>query len=181
MRALAHPTRLSLLELLGREGPLTATRAGELLGESPANASFHLRQLAKYGFVEEAGGGQGRERPWRAVSLSHRWSDVPTTGGESTAAAGELSALVFERELQRLATWLETRTSYPVAWQEAAIASASLLYVTLPELKGIGKELESLVGRFLTRIADPAQRPKDSRPVALLAMGYPIEPTPSGG
>ena len=56
MRALAHPVRLALLEVLADAGQLTATEAGERIGESPANASFHLRQLAKYGFVEEAEG-----------------------------------------------------------------------------------------------------------------------------
>src|SRR5262252_8581356 len=65
MRALAHPLRLALLEALMHAGTLTATQASELLGESPANCAFHLRTLAKYGFVEEAGGGRGRERPWR--------------------------------------------------------------------------------------------------------------------
>src|SRR3984957_6671525 len=64
LRALAHPIRLSLMAVLRSQGPLTATRAGELLGESSASTSFHLRQLAKYGLVEEAGGGHGRERPW---------------------------------------------------------------------------------------------------------------------
>src|ERR1051326_5509959 len=64
-RALAHPLRLTLIELLTREGSLTATEAAELTGESPASCSFHFRQLAKYGFVEDAGGGHGRERPWR--------------------------------------------------------------------------------------------------------------------
>lgn len=60
MRALAHPVRSSLLELLIIDGPITATEAGERLGESPTTCSFHLRQLARYGFVEEAGGGPGR-------------------------------------------------------------------------------------------------------------------------
>src|SRR5215467_5092526 len=64
MRALAHPVRLALLEALAHAGTLTATQASELLGESPANCAFHLRTLAKYGYVEEAGGGKGRERPW---------------------------------------------------------------------------------------------------------------------
>src|SRR5436305_8556002 len=63
LRAMAHPIRLSLIGVLRREGPLTATQAGELIGESSASCSFHLRQLAKYGLVEEAGGGRGRERP----------------------------------------------------------------------------------------------------------------------
>ena len=67
MRALAHPTRVAAIELLSREGTMTATQLGELLDESPANMSFHLRTLAKYGFVEEAPGGTGRERPWSRV------------------------------------------------------------------------------------------------------------------
>src|ERR1700734_766096 len=70
MRALAHPTRLALLALLRREGELTASRAAELLDDSPGNMSWHLQTLAKYGFVEETGEGRGRSRPWRAVSLT---------------------------------------------------------------------------------------------------------------
>src|ERR1700750_347044 len=89
MRALAHPVRLALLELL-TDGPLTATEAGERVGESPANASFHLRQLAKYAFVEEAGGGTGRRRPWKIKQLGMRFTDVHED--EATAAAArELS------------------------------------------------------------------------------------------
>src|SRR5262249_61369493 len=65
MRALAHPVRLALLEALVHAGTLTATQASELLGESPANCAFHLRTLAKYGYVVEAGGGRGRGRPGR--------------------------------------------------------------------------------------------------------------------
>ena len=52
MRALAHPVRISLIELLIIAGPMTATQAAEKIGESPSTCSFHLRQLAKYGFVE---------------------------------------------------------------------------------------------------------------------------------
>ena len=71
MRALAHPVRLALLEALTDAGQLTATEAGERVGESPANTSFHLRQLAKYGFVEEAEGGTGRRRPWKLRAARH--------------------------------------------------------------------------------------------------------------
>src|SRR5215475_15913022 len=89
LRALAHPIRLSLMGLLRTEGPLTATKAGELLGESSASTSFHLRQLAKYGLVEETGGGQGRERPWRATTL---FTDIPeVTGDPKVAAASALT------------------------------------------------------------------------------------------
>src|ERR1700750_867185 len=84
LRAMAHPIRLSLIGVLRREGPLTATQAGELIGERPASCSFHLRQLAKYGLVEEAGGGKGRERPWRATTLFTSWPDV-AQGPEAAA------------------------------------------------------------------------------------------------
>src|ERR1700722_16636507 len=69
MRALTHPVRIALFEQLSVGGPMTATQVGELIGESPTTCSFHLRQLAKYGFVEEAGGGKGRARPWRMSSI----------------------------------------------------------------------------------------------------------------
>ncbi len=60
LRALAHPARIRLLEELALAGPMTATELAARVGESAANCSWHLRQLAKYGYVEEAGGGAGR-------------------------------------------------------------------------------------------------------------------------
>src|ERR1700743_297896 len=70
LRAYAHPVRMKLILALRTRGPLTATQAGRLLGESSGTCSFHLRQLAKYGLVEETGDGAGREKPWRAASAS---------------------------------------------------------------------------------------------------------------
>jgi DNA-binding transcriptional ArsR family regulator len=66
IRALAHPLRLDLLDLLLATGPATAAQCGRILGVSQASCSFHLRQLAKYGLVEDAGpGNDRRERQWR--------------------------------------------------------------------------------------------------------------------
>src|ERR1700748_1596009 len=76
LRALAHPVRIALLEALALGGAMTATQVGEQIGESPTTCSFHLRQLAKYGFVEEAGGGKGRARPWRMTTIGMRVAGV---------------------------------------------------------------------------------------------------------
>ena len=84
MRAIAHPVRLALLELFEVMPTLTATQASEALGESPANCAFHLRTLAKYGFIREAGGGKGRERPWTAAQRSINVS----TNGQADRQAG---------------------------------------------------------------------------------------------
>src|ERR1700750_57399 len=108
MRALAHPVRLALIEALADAGTLTATEAGERVGESPANASFHLRQLAKYGYVEEAEKGAGRGRPWTLRQLGLKFSDVH----DDPAAAGAgraLSRVVHERYLERARIGMEER------------------------------------------------------------------------
>src|SRR5262249_4606376 len=76
-RALSHPVRIALVEELTLHGPMTATEVGERIGESPTTCSFHLRQLAKYGFVEEAGGGKGRARPWRPTAIRHSFGNTP--------------------------------------------------------------------------------------------------------
>src|SRR5580658_1958187 len=76
LRALSHPVRIALVEALALHGPLTATEVGALIGESPTTCSFHLRQLARYDFVEEAGGGKGRARPWKLKSLGLSFSEV---------------------------------------------------------------------------------------------------------
>ena len=119
MRALAHPVRIALLEELVLGGALTATEIGERIGESPTTCSFHLRQLAKYGFVEEAGGGKGRARPWRLTSIG---MSLPATHDdpETEIAAGALTRLVRERQLDRYRTWVEKRSAYPRPWQDAA-------------------------------------------------------------
>src|SRR5579862_8284461 len=108
LRAYAHPIRMKLVGLLRTEGPLTATRAAELLGESSASMSFHLRQLAKYGLVEEAGGGKGRERPWRSTAMFTNLPDV-AENPESAAAADLLSSVIADRYFEDVMRWLETR------------------------------------------------------------------------
>ncbi len=73
LRALAHPLRNALLGLLRSEGPSTASKLGQRLGESSGSTSYHLRQLAALGFVEEVPGGTARERYWQARHRNTRW------------------------------------------------------------------------------------------------------------
>ena len=102
IRAMAHPVRLDLQSLLGKEGPLTAADAARRLGISQALASHHLRQLAKYDFVEPAPGKDNRERPWRLVSTSQSWQERDQEP-EGAAAADVLEQLMAERALDALA------------------------------------------------------------------------------
>jgi DNA-binding transcriptional ArsR family regulator len=180
MRALAHPVRLALLEALRREGPLTATRAAELLDDSPGNMSWHLQTLAKYGFVEEAGGGRGRSRPWRVVALTVSFKGGPLSDPEFASAEEALEASVEERSYRALREWRSGRRSFPAAWLTSAFSTHGLAYLTAEELKGLGDEIVALITRYNSRLLDKADRPPDALPVHIFAVGHPLPPTSSG-
>ncbi|MDQ3874928.1 MAG: helix-turn-helix domain-containing protein [Actinomycetota bacterium] len=173
MRALAHPLRLRLLELMAREGSLTATRAGELTGESTASCSFHLRQLGKYGFIEEDAGGRGRRRPWRLARLDTRWSDVQADE-ESAAAARALTEALLERDLASLFRYLRERDEAKPEWREASLLSTSQLFLTRDELERFSNDYLALIRGYLDRSADPGRRPPGSRPVRALGVAFPL-------
>jgi DNA-binding transcriptional ArsR family regulator len=174
MRALSHPVRIALLEMLSIEGPLTATEVGERIGESPTTCSFHLRQLAKYGLVEEAGGGKGRARPWRMKTL-----DIAIRGHDPEAelAAGVLAGMILERQRERYRTWQDTKAAYPSEWRKAAGESDVVVYLTAEELKQLRDQLSELLRPLVQeRDADPSKRPPGSAPVEMVMLSYPLSP-----
>jgi DNA-binding transcriptional ArsR family regulator len=180
IRALAHPLRASLLELLLRDGPLTATQAAEMLGDSPGNMSWHLQTLAKYGYVEEAGGGRGRARPWRLVSAGNRFGSSYGDDEAHTQAAHALERLFHDRRYEQLRRWMEQRHSFDPPWNDAGFAADSLAYVTPAELEELEAEVTTVLNRFRARTVDRAKRPAGARPVHLVAFGHPVPPTASG-
>jgi DNA-binding transcriptional ArsR family regulator len=180
LRALTHPVRIALIEALLLGGAMTATEVGERIGESPTTCSFHLRQLAKYGFVEEAGGGKGRSRPWRLTATGMRFSSVHADP-ETEMAAGALVRMLRDRQFARYQTWLETNGDFPREWRDAAGSSESIIYLTAGELEELNQELLALLlPRFRERLTDPARRPPDAVPVEVLLLAYPISLPPPG-
>jgi DNA-binding transcriptional ArsR family regulator len=174
MRALAHPLRLALLEAMRTEGDLTASRAAELLGDSPGNMSWHLQTLARYGFVEDAGGGKGRSRPWRLVKSR---SSFDTTGAdpESAAAGQALEVSVIERTYGQLQQWRAQRGSYGPEWRRAAFISDIVTHLTADELAELSLELRDLFFRYANR-EESRERPPEALPVRLSAHGHPLPP-----
>jgi len=175
MRALTHPVRLALLEALNLEGQLTATQAGELIGEPPNTCSFHFRQLAKYGFVEEAGPAPGRARPWRLTESRMHYTDLHEDP-DTAVAARQLDRMLRERYLDRLAAFYETRSGYPQAWQETTGGSQALLHVTPAELRSIDEQMMAVIEPYLDRNIDLSRRPAESLPVEVLLFAYPVRP-----
>lgn len=173
MRALAHPIRLTLLTLLRTEGPMTATKAGERIGESAASCSFHLRQLSKYGFVEEAAGGHGRERPWQATTML---TDIPEVADnpEFGAATDQFRAILLERHFENATRWLAAKENEPAEWLEASQFNDRMLYLTAAELAEVAEQIKAMLDVYSDRTVDPARRPADSRLVSCVNLGFPL-------
>jgi len=174
LHALAHPVRIRLLGQLRRDGPLTASEAGRRIGESSGSASYHLRQLARYGLVEEAPNARGRERPWRATALYTSWPNVADSE-ELADAMQAFERFVLSRYLERLEEWLDRRRTEPVEWQEAASYGDSVLYLTVDELASLRDALQALADPYVDRFVDAAARPPGARQVALLQIAFPVE------
>jgi Helix-turn-helix domain len=173
MRALAHPVRMALLDLLGVAGTLTATQASEILGESPANCAFHLRTLAKYGFAREAGGGRGRERPWtrtrRVISISSAQQDNPQTA----LAPGALGSVYFERWVERARRVFGSRERLP-GWERATQMNRSAVFLTPEETVQVGREIQEIIDRYQGRERDLSQRPAGGMPVEVALFTSPL-------
>jgi DNA-binding transcriptional ArsR family regulator len=179
MRALAHPMRIALLEAIMREGSLTATRAAELLDDSPGNMSWHLQTLAKYGYIEEAGGGRGRSRPWRIVDVSYNFESA-TNDPEHAAAAEALEVTLHQNIDQNLRAWWSRRRGYSEEWRRAAFSIFDATYLTVEEMDQLSEDINELLKPFNGRSTDKAQRPEGAEPVQVMALGHPVPSMRSG-
>ena len=180
LRVLAHPTRLRLVGLLRLKGPMTATQAAKELGETPQRCTFHLGQLAKHGLVEEAGGGRGRERPWRATASVTSWPNfVPEP--EAAAAAQLLEAVVAEQYFEGVMAWIDGKDAEPREWQEAAQLNELSLYLTAEELAELGRRVWDLLEPFAARNEDAGLRPHGARLVEVLNLAFPRLPRRPAG
>jgi hypothetical protein len=171
MRALAHPLRLDLIEALMVLGPATAAGCARHLGSTQANCSFHLRQLAKYGFVEQApDSGDRRERPWRLTDVEQSWS-AADPGSE--AAADHLGRVFLQREADRMIGWLDAVATEPAAWRRAAFSGGATLPVTVDELTEIGRRLRDVLEPYARRLTDRSATPAGARFVRILLAATP--------
>ncbi|MGN6577557.1 MAG: winged helix-turn-helix domain-containing protein [Nocardioides sp.] len=177
LKALAHPLRISLLELLVLEGPQTASQAGSALDQTPANCSWHLRKLAEHGFVEEVPGVSGRSRPWRAVTEGLSWGEAEESEDPETSAAGQALTDVFlDREVQRLRTVRAAVSAEPPEWRDATSLNQSQTWLTADEARELSAAMVELFMSYTDRITDRDLRPEGSRLVSLVGWLVPSRP-----
>lgn len=176
LRALAHPLRLALLEELAAQGEATATELADRVGESPANCSWHLRQLARFGFIEEGEPRSGRARPWRWVAEVQEFAEVAEDAPELRVVRDATVAVMFERDMEAHRAWQAEQDQAPEPWQRASFSARGMNWLTAEELAAMNADIEQVVERHLiARLdrVDPEHRPTGSHLVRFLAWGFP--------
>ncbi|WP_042374380.1 ArsR/SmtB family transcription factor [Streptacidiphilus neutrinimicus] len=177
LRALAHPARIALLEALAVRGTLTATEAAEIIGGNASNASYHLRTLASHGYVAQAEGGVGRERPWRldGAGMSIDENDEDPNVAQAARALAEVFS---ERWDERRRRYHATRDQYPEAVRRAAGEGQALLFVTPEEMAQVKEEIVAILLRYQDRVEDPAARPEGTVPFEVVVSNVPFDLAP---
>jgi DNA-binding transcriptional ArsR family regulator len=173
MRALAHPARIAIWEYLGLHGPATATECAEVAGLSPSACSYHMRALARYGFVEEDldSAADGRQRPWRARIIAFSLTDGPDQSAAVRLASRMLVETLRASADETRARYQDRKSEYPAAWQAAAGEMLDVMHVTPDELNKVREQLLEIIAPY--RRLDPAERPPAVLPIQVMLDIHP--------
>jgi hypothetical protein len=162
LRALAHPLRWRLMEVVFSEETATATRCSQVLGESVASCGYHLGILGKYGYLEQVRDTPGRDRPWRAID---RRQDLSPPGPDiDDALAAEAATEAFlDVELEQIKARQRRKSAEPPEWAAATAVGGSAMWLTADELREIKDELLAMLERYQDRLDDAELRPNGAR------------------
>jgi len=156
LRALAHPLRIQLLDALRFSGSATASQLAEKLGESSGATSYHLRQLAEYGFIEDdPEQGKGRERWWKATHTGLQFDDDLLTDADP-AVRGAADLYMHEiatNHTRDLSTWLGNRASWSEEWNRTWDMSSWTLRLTPEQTQELIADIHRVYEKYTNRAA----------------------------
>jgi len=161
LRGLAHPLRMQLLNTLRRHGPATASMLAERLGESSGATSYHLRQLATHGFVEDAPErGKGRERWWQAADQGVAFDETLLVDADP-AVRGAADLFLHEvatTHARELSTWVGTREDWLPNWSRSTDMSDWTVRLTPERAHELVEKMHELIGSYADEDAPEAEQ-----------------------
>lgn len=176
LSAMANPFRTRMIDALNVDGPSTATALAARTGQAVGSASHHLKVLAEAGLVEEAPelAKDRRERWWRLVSPSVRWSRAEfAQDAGAISAAHEAEAVGLQRQFERTRDWMANAQSVP-EWDSVSFATQTWLRLTSEELTELSTEVIALLDRWRDRELPDDGAERES--VFVYTRGFPAQP-----
>jgi DNA-binding transcriptional ArsR family regulator len=170
LRALAHPLRSRILGALRFHGPATATALAARLGTNSGATSYHLRQLAEVGLVEDdEERSTGRDRCWRAAHDATSWRSADFEDDPDARAADDWLLRHHAHVTSGwLHDWLEAREDWSPEWRDAADQSDYHLDLDAAGLRALMDELHAVVRKHRD-----APAPAGAERVTLLLHAFP--------
>ncbi|GGL22402.1 ArsR/SmtB family transcription factor [Nocardia jinanensis] len=148
LRALAHPLRQRILRALAENGPATSTALGALLGENTGATSYHLRQLAEHGFIEEAPElAKGKERWWRSPAKDLRYRMDREQSPEVRELLEGLFAQHLAEDIEMFQRFEAERAGLG-EWADIMPFSRGAIYATPAEIEEFFEDYLTLLKRF---------------------------------
>lgn len=145
LRGLTHPLRLRMLGLLRERGPATATMLATALGESSGATSYHIRQLADYGFVvEDAERAHGRERWWRSAHRSSYFNTAAGTSDDERLLGEAYMRGVVRAMTARMEAWVDASPTLPDEWRGAGTISDYRMLLTREQVSALVERLDQI-------------------------------------
>lgn len=170
MRALAHPVRLAILELLHERGTATATECAADVAESPQACSYHLRTLARWGLIRKAESDDGRETRWQLAARSITFSGGPDSPAADAAAAA-LKATVLDRDRRLVDEFLAREQELSQEWRKAASFLTGSVYATPEEVDELSDRVIELLKPYERQ--SRVDRPEGARRVHFMFRAIP--------
>ena len=168
LRALAHPLRWRLLDILEAEVSATATRCAQVTGESVASCAYHLGILAKYGYAKQESRTEGREKPWR---LASRRQNLHPEGldTEGELAAEAATEVFLDHEITRFKARLRGAGLEPPHWRPWFNGTTAVLTDTeyAQVRNGVEQVIVQAMQQYADRDTDSGRRPEGGRLVRL--------------
>lgn len=167
MKALAHPARMAVFDFLaeqrvaGHDGA-TATEIAEVAGMTPSAMSYHLRTLAKAGFIEEAPGrGDARERLWRMKIHSFSIRAEHDAPESDKIIERTMGAAFLEQQDRNYKRWLDRRFEVDPALRDAALTQQAHLRLTVEEAAEFSRRYQELEQEYADRTSKRAEQGAD--------------------
>jgi len=179
LKAMAHPLRVKIFDILSQYGPQTSSSLAQQLGESSGATSYHLRQLARHGLIREVEGrGTARERWWERPpgGINMMPPEVMETPAGRQAARMVLHEYLLRRNQQLTRFFVHDFDDEPEDWQEVSLFSTTNLWLSPEQLHELEERWNQLSEEYVVKYRN--QRGEGVRPVTVHLNAFPLPEQP---